>query len=108
MSATTIEELKDVYTCHFCELVDYGVTNPSTSITLEDKHTIVQSITLHHVLLKSKAEADQFSEGLSYLGTRDYVMKFPHLLQKFFTRDGVEHHTAGKIFPGCSHFIIII
>lgn len=97
MSAATIEELKDVYTCHFCELMDYGVTKPCTSITFEDKHTIVQSITLHHILLKSKAEADQFSEGLSCLGTRDYIMKYPHLLQQFFTRDGVERHTAGKI-----------
>ena len=47
--------VKDVYTCHFCDLTEYGIAKPPTVITIEDKIAIVQSITLYHALLKSKA-----------------------------------------------------
>ena len=83
MSAKTLDEFKEVYTCHFCNLADYGITKQSTSVTMEDKVTIVQSITLHHVLLKSKAEVDQFAEGLSCLGTKSFITKYPNLFRTF-------------------------
>lgn len=90
-------EFKTVYTDHFCELADYGIIKPSTGITMEDKVPIIESITLHHVLLKSKAEVDQFVEGLSCLGTKKCLMKHPSLMKSFFTVCGTQVLTAGNI-----------
>lgn len=61
---------------------------PSTAITLEDKVTVVNSISLHHVILKTKAEIDQFADGLSCLGTKKIIMKYPDLIERFFTIHG--------------------
>ncbi len=61
---------------------------------MEDKIGLIQSITLHHVLLKSKGEIDQFGEGLSCLGTRSYVVKYPQLLKEFCTIKGKQPLTA--------------
>lgn len=85
MSAETLDEFKVVYANHFGELAEYGVTKPPTTVTLEDRITIVQSVTLHHALLKSKAEIDQFVQGLACLGTMEYIKKYPQLLKDFFS-----------------------
>ena len=99
MSANTLTGFKDVYTCHFCDLTEYGIAKPPTVITIEDKIAIVQSITLHHALLKSKAEIDQFIDGLSCLGTKSSITKYPQLVRKFFTILGIQVLTAGmKMF----------
>lgn len=95
MSTNTLDEFKEAYICHFCYLAECGVTKPSTAVTLEDKISVVQSITLHNTILKSKAEIDQFAAGLSCLGTKSYIMKYPHLLKEFFTISGKQVLTAG-------------
>lgn len=44
---------------------------PLALLTLHDRDIVVQTVALHHVLLKSKAEMDQFAQGLSSLGVLD-------------------------------------
>lgn len=87
-------EFKEVYARQYCDLAECGVTKPPTAVTLEE---VVQSITLHHTILKSKAEIDQFAAGLSCLGTRSNIMKYPHLLKQFFTVTGRQVLTAGTV-----------
>ncbi len=96
MSATTLDVLKEVYTRNFSHLIECGISKPPTCITFEDKIGLVQSLTLHHAILKAKAEIDQFAEGLTCLGTKNYICKHPQLLKKFFTIQGRQPLTAGK------------
>ncbi len=60
MSATTLDVLKEVaiYTRNFSHLIECGISKPPTCITFEDKIGLVQSLTLHHAILKAKAEID--------------------------------------------------
>ena len=95
MTTNNLDEFKEVYATNFCDLAECGVTKPSTALTLEDKISVVQSITLHHTILKSKAEIDQFAAGLSCLETRSHVIKYPQLLKEFFTVTGRQLLSAG-------------
>ena len=105
MSANTLNGFKDIYTCHFCDLTEYGIAKPPTVITIEDKIAIVQSITLHYALLKSKAEKiNQFIDGLSCLGTKSSITKYPQLVRKFFTILGIQVLTAGMKIFNCVNF----
>lgn len=67
------------------------------TLTMEEKATLVQTVTLHFVLLKSKAEADQFLEGLKAIGVADALKKHPGLLEPFFTKSGIPTLTAGVL-----------
>lgn len=53
-----------------------------------DVPTIVQTVTLQHVILDSKAELDQLSEDLSALGVLDVIKTSPNLLRPLLTRSG--------------------
>lgn len=44
---------------------------PLALLTLHDRDIVVQTVDLHHVLLKSKAEMDQFVQGFSSLDVLD-------------------------------------
>ncbi len=73
-----------------------GFCKPTTKLSLNDRPSIVQTITLHFVLLQSKAEIDQYVEGLKSLGVLDVIREHPGLLQSFFckTEDTL---TAGTV-----------
>ncbi len=64
MKSSTNFELQALMSEYFAILLDCGFTKPSTSVLLADKMEIVQTISLHQVILRSKAELDQFAEGL--------------------------------------------
>ncbi len=96
MTTNTLSEFKEVYSYFFDKLMECGVNKPVTAIVWEDKISLVQSVTLHYVLLKSKGEIDQFREGLSCLGTRSYITKYPRLLKEFFTIKGKQSLSAGN------------
>lgn len=66
------------------ELCDSGLLNPPSSLVMGDRSCIVQSLSLHQVVLMSKAEVDQFAEGIYCLGILDAIRKYPGLLQQFF------------------------
>ena len=50
---------------------------------------MIQSVTLHHVLM------DQFCEGLKALGVLDAVREYPDLMSPSFTNTTVQDLTAG-------------
>ena len=56
---------------HIDLLLECGFNKPLFKVQLEDKTNVIQTITLHKVILASLAELSQFREGLSawaYLG----------------------------------------
>ncbi len=52
-------------------------------MVLDDKQAIVRALCLHQVLYNSKAEIDQFSDGLAALGTLDAIKTYPEVLEHF-------------------------
>ena len=58
-------------------LIGSGLTVPLSLVTLDDKDTIIEVVSLHYVLLNSKAEMDQFLMGLSALGVLGAVKANP-------------------------------
>ena len=76
--------------------VDSGYSRALYLVTTDDKIDMVQTVTLHHVLLRSLAEVDQFAKGLQELGVLDAIRKYPEVMKPFFTKDGIQHLTAGS------------
>ena len=64
MKSNTDLLLQTVVGASFAILLDCGITKPSIAITLGDKIEIDEVIALHHAIVRSKAELDQFAEGL--------------------------------------------
>ena len=92
MMSNTDKELQTVVDTNFSTLLDRGVTKPSTSISLDDKMEIVQAVALHYVILWSKAELDQFAEGLASCGILMAIM-----LHKEFFHEGRPQLTPGDL-----------
>ena len=65
---------------------------------MADKQELIHIITLHHTLLKCKAELDQLKGGLQALGVGDAMKAHPDLFEKFFTEAGLTTMTAGTNF----------
>ncbi len=65
-------------------LMECGFVQPLSKVELTDKPNIVQTITLHKVVLVSLAELSQFREGLSILGIGNALSQHPWLLRSFF------------------------
>ncbi len=73
-------------------------------LVLDDKQAIVRALCLHQVLFNSKAEIDQFSEGLAALGTLHAIKTYPELLEHFFVRPDHLSLTSGIILKhACMH-----
>lgn len=64
MLAVTDESVEDVCTEYDDELRRVGCQ--ICSLKVKNKESIMQSVKLHHVILKSKAELDQLINGLVY------------------------------------------
>lgn len=97
MQSATEQELQSVIGRNFNFLYDCGFTKPSIRITENDKVDIIQTISLHHVILRSKAELDQFAEGLQSCSVLDTVKKNPSLARSYFSIDGHGQMTAGLL-----------
>ena len=54
---------------------------------MEDRISVVQTVTLHEVLLKSLGEVSQFHDGLGSLGVARTVLEHGELLRGFFSND---------------------
>ena len=61
-----------------------GIRKSPTSIKLDDKMLLVDSIALYHVILKCKPELNQFMLGLRTLGTLDEIQNHPDLFEILF------------------------
>ena len=54
------------------EVLSYcGFNKSLTTLTLEDRSTLVHRITMYYTILRSKAELDQLLNGLQTLGVPD-------------------------------------
>ena len=73
-------------------LMECGYTKPVPRVELVDKADIVQTITLHKVVLVSRG-LSQFRKGLSALGVATALKDYPQLLRSFFCH--VDQLTSG-------------
>jgi len=101
MRATDEQSLRRVALDNASLFLESGLTIALPLVRMKDKERIVRVVTLHQVLLKSKAEMDQFSHGLKALGVLDSLQQSPHLFRSYFTLDGVEPMTAGTLVHTC-------
>ena len=83
-SAETIENLKEIVGDNFDELAQCGFTRPSTKLMLADKVDIIQTISLHQVILKTLGELSQFRDGLETLGVGKAIEEHGEFVQEFF------------------------
>ena len=68
-------------------IVESGYNKPLARACLEDKPTIVQSISLHQVILKSLGEIQQFHDGLKALNVASTLARHGDVLKSFFSND---------------------
>lgn len=76
-------------------LTETGYRKPISSLVIEDKSNIVKTLKTH-MLLKVKAELDQFCEGLKTCNILEAVIKNPSVMSPFFISAEVKL-TAGMI-----------
>ena len=91
------DELRSVVGENFDLISECGFTKPTTKLTMDDKVTLVQSVALHQVILRTLGELSQFRDGLDTLGVARAMKQYGVLLQEFFVnkKSGV---TAGVLF----------
>ena len=79
--------------------MESGFSKPLTRVGLEDLPNIVQTVTLHGVILRSLAELSQFKDGIEALGVGKAMKKHPYLLYDFFVqgKDLKDLLTAGIV-----------
>ena len=75
--------------------IESGLTTALALTKVEDKDSIVKTVTLHQVLLKTKAEIDQFCAGLKSLGVLNSIQENPQLFEHYLSLDGTQCMTAG-------------
>lgn len=92
---TDIDAFRAELTENMDLLMECGYTKPVSRADLGDKPDIIQSVTLHKVVLVSLAELSQFRKGLATLGVATALKDYPHLLQSFFSLRNNDQLTSG-------------
>lgn len=95
MCATDEQTLRTMALDNAGLLLDSGLSIALPLVKMKDKEDMVKTVALHQVLLKTKAEMNQFSNGLKALGILDSLQQNPHLFRSYFMLDGVAPLTAG-------------
>ena len=93
-TAETIENLKEIVGENFDELMQCGFTKPSTRLVLADRIDVIQTVSLHHVILKTLGELSQFRDGLETLGVGKAMEENGAFVRDFFVIKDLEI-TAG-------------
>ena len=75
-------------------LVATGFRKPVCNLKLADRLAILSALMEYHLMAKTKAEMDQFKEGLNVLGFLDVVKRKAGLWEPFFI------HCESKITAG--------
>ena len=78
-------------------VLEAGFSKPIQRLSLVDRDEIINLVSLHHCILKSKAELDDLKNGLGALGVSDIIASYPDLLRPFFTSSGILPITAGTV-----------
>lgn len=94
MSAKEVSELQQLATENLELLLACGYKRPPCKITWDDRAVLVQSMTLHHVILECKGEIDQFADGLKFFNVFESIKVHPLLLKEFLCLK------TGNVTPG--------
>ena len=82
---------------NFDLISECAFTKPTTKLTMDDKVTLVESVALHRVILKTLGELSQFRDGLNTLGVASAMEQYGILLQEFIVNKK-SRVTAGVVF----------
>ena len=88
-------QLREFSTDNLDLLLECGFNKPVSKVELSDKVNMIQTVTLHKVILASLAELSQFQEGLSALGVADALKNSPHLLHSYFCSEYHDDLSSG-------------
>lgn len=96
MAIQDVQELQSLLNSCYDMLVESGFTKPLSHATLADKTSIVQTVSLQFVILRSLAELQQFRDGLGLSVLRN-LKHHGELLRAFFSNEKglVKPLTAG-------------
>ena len=75
-----MDKLQDVAIDNLDLLLKCGFNKAVARIVLNDRVNIVQTVTLHKVVLSTLGELMQFKKGMSTLGVLDALKEHPDLL----------------------------
>lgn len=91
-----MDKLQDVAVDNLDLLLECGFNKAVARIKLNDRVNIVQTVTLHKVVLSTLGELTQFKEGLSTLGVLDALKEHPDLLLPYYCCSYDEKLTPGQ------------
>jgi len=83
LSVKDADELRSVVQDNFDLISECGFTKPTTRL---DKVTLVQSVALHQVILRTLGELSQFRDGLETIGVARAIEQNSAFLQEFFVK----------------------
>ena len=75
--------------------LEAGYSLPVLQIQLRDKDKLIQTLLLHHALLRSKAVLDQLMDGLTACGVLHAMREHTTLFQPYFVANPQKQLTAG-------------
>lgn len=87
MEVNECNELQSLLQENFDLITESGYTKPLLRCGLEDKTSIVHSVALHQVILRSLGELCQFRDGLEALKVAQALKVHGNLLRPFFCND---------------------
>ena len=98
-NATDVAEMQELARDNRCLMIDAGVTQSPHLLELTMKPAVLRALGLHHIV-HSRAELDQFRDGLNCLRVLECVKAKPDLMKIYFLAPIVPL-TAGESVPTC-------
>ncbi len=98
----TDEDLRGTFddSDHELVLLETGFRKPLSMLVMADIE-VIQKTLKNHLLMRVKAELDQFQEGLAVCGVGEGVQRYPHLMAPRFM------HTAVQLCRGMETACIV-
>lgn len=88
-------------------LLECGYNKPACRLQISDKTDVMQTISLHKVILGCLGELCSLKEGLKSLGVLDVLMEDSFLLRDFFCIDTQRPITSGYYALRVQFFILL-
>jgi hypothetical protein len=110
--ASSADNLQKVLMNDIDLLADSGYTAPISRATLESRESIIATVVLHHCLLKSKGEVDQFKDGISHESgpLLKMIEEHPATFESFFcvNKDKLSAGVYCMCYVGVKVHVIVI
>ena len=84
------DELRSIVGDNFDLISECGFTKPTSKLTIDDKMTLVQTVALHQVILKTLGELSQFRDGLDTLGVARAMEQYGYFYKSFSSTRSLE------------------